>query len=199
MEFRTYFVYFHAFSYKFKVQRTPTEFGLPVFQQHLFRAFFFSQMTSHAVHYDVSIIPSHQFSIFEDVGGLTALPYTRRICESFVGDLVRIHAANMMPNVAEIALYSLLVYLDWLCHWEPGFNCMLPHRNKIEMRSLIIAVLLLPELCWNTSLLRPLARAKPARISCFDANVIWKSLPIDELRYLEYSRWYGVVTSKKRV
>ena len=30
MEFRTYFVYFHTFSYKFKVQRTPTEFGLPV-------------------------------------------------------------------------------------------------------------------------------------------------------------------------
>ena len=25
-----YFVYFHTFSYKFKVQRTPTEFGLPV-------------------------------------------------------------------------------------------------------------------------------------------------------------------------
>ena len=31
MEFRTYFVYFHTFSYKFKVQRTPTEFGLSVF------------------------------------------------------------------------------------------------------------------------------------------------------------------------
>ena len=30
MEFRTYFVNFHTFSYKFKVQRTPTEFGLPV-------------------------------------------------------------------------------------------------------------------------------------------------------------------------
>ena len=30
MEFRTYFVYFHTFSYKFKVQRTPTEFGLTV-------------------------------------------------------------------------------------------------------------------------------------------------------------------------
>ena len=30
MEFRTYFVYFHTFSYKFKVQRTPTAFGLPV-------------------------------------------------------------------------------------------------------------------------------------------------------------------------
>ena len=30
MEFRTYFVYFYTFSYKFKVQRTPTEFGLPV-------------------------------------------------------------------------------------------------------------------------------------------------------------------------
>ena len=30
MEFRTYFVYFHTFSYKFKVQRAPTEFGLPV-------------------------------------------------------------------------------------------------------------------------------------------------------------------------
>ena len=25
-----YFVYFHKFSYKFKVQRAPTEFGLPV-------------------------------------------------------------------------------------------------------------------------------------------------------------------------
>ena len=25
-----YFVYFHTFSYKFKVQRTPTEFWLPV-------------------------------------------------------------------------------------------------------------------------------------------------------------------------
>ena len=25
-----YFVYFRTFSYKFKVQRTPTEFGLPV-------------------------------------------------------------------------------------------------------------------------------------------------------------------------
>ena len=31
MEFRTYFVYFHTFSYKFKVQRTLTEFGLSVF------------------------------------------------------------------------------------------------------------------------------------------------------------------------
>ena len=31
MEFRTYFVYFHTFSYKFKVQRTPTEFELSVF------------------------------------------------------------------------------------------------------------------------------------------------------------------------
>ena len=30
MEFRTYFVYFHTFSSKFKVQRTPTEFGPPV-------------------------------------------------------------------------------------------------------------------------------------------------------------------------
>ena len=30
MEFRTYFVYFHTFSNKFKVQRTPTEFGVPV-------------------------------------------------------------------------------------------------------------------------------------------------------------------------
>ena len=30
MEFRTYFVYIHTFSYKFKVLRTPTEFGLPV-------------------------------------------------------------------------------------------------------------------------------------------------------------------------
>ena len=30
LEFRTYFVYFHTFSYKFKVQRTPTAFGLPV-------------------------------------------------------------------------------------------------------------------------------------------------------------------------
>ena len=30
MEFRTYFVYFHTFSYKFKAQRTPKEFGLPV-------------------------------------------------------------------------------------------------------------------------------------------------------------------------
>ena len=30
LEFRTYFVYFHTFSNKFKVQRTPTEFGLPV-------------------------------------------------------------------------------------------------------------------------------------------------------------------------
>lgn len=30
MEFRTYFVYFHTFSYKFKVQQTPSEFGLPV-------------------------------------------------------------------------------------------------------------------------------------------------------------------------
>ena len=28
--FKTYFVYFHTFSCKFKVQRTPTEFGLPV-------------------------------------------------------------------------------------------------------------------------------------------------------------------------
>ena len=35
MEFRTYFVYFHTFSYKFKVQRTPTEFGLPVFLQEI--------------------------------------------------------------------------------------------------------------------------------------------------------------------
>ena len=30
MEFRTYFKHFHTFSYKFKVQRTPTEFGPPV-------------------------------------------------------------------------------------------------------------------------------------------------------------------------
>ena len=30
MEFMTYFVYFHTFSYKFKVQRTPTASGLPV-------------------------------------------------------------------------------------------------------------------------------------------------------------------------
>ena len=30
MEFRTYFVYFHTVSCKFKVQRTPTEFGRPV-------------------------------------------------------------------------------------------------------------------------------------------------------------------------
>ena len=30
LEFKTYFVYFHTFSYKFKVQRTPTEFRLPV-------------------------------------------------------------------------------------------------------------------------------------------------------------------------
>ena len=30
MEFRTHFVYFHTLSYKLKVQRTPTEFGLPV-------------------------------------------------------------------------------------------------------------------------------------------------------------------------
>ena len=30
MKFRTYFVYFQPFSSKFKVQRTPTEFGLPV-------------------------------------------------------------------------------------------------------------------------------------------------------------------------
>ena len=30
MEFRTYFVYFYTFSYKFKVQRTHTELGLPV-------------------------------------------------------------------------------------------------------------------------------------------------------------------------
>ena len=30
MEFRTYFVYCHTFSYKFKVQQTPSEFGLPV-------------------------------------------------------------------------------------------------------------------------------------------------------------------------
>ena len=35
MKFRTYFVYFHTFSYKFKVQRTPTEFGLPVFLQEI--------------------------------------------------------------------------------------------------------------------------------------------------------------------
>ena len=30
MEFRTYFINFHTFPYKFKVQRTPTEFGQPV-------------------------------------------------------------------------------------------------------------------------------------------------------------------------
>ena len=30
MEFRTYFINFHALSYKFKVQRTPTEFAPPV-------------------------------------------------------------------------------------------------------------------------------------------------------------------------
>ena len=30
MEFRTYFINFHALSYKFKVQPTPTEFGPPV-------------------------------------------------------------------------------------------------------------------------------------------------------------------------
>ena len=30
MEFSTYFVYFPTFSYKFKVQQTPSEFGLPV-------------------------------------------------------------------------------------------------------------------------------------------------------------------------
>ena len=35
MEFRTYFLYFHTFSYKFKVQRTPTEFGPPVTRSKL--------------------------------------------------------------------------------------------------------------------------------------------------------------------
>ena len=35
--FKTYFVYFHTFSYKFKVQRTPTEFGLPVITGKLSR------------------------------------------------------------------------------------------------------------------------------------------------------------------
>ena len=39
MEFRTYFVYFHTISYKFKVQRTPTEFGPPV-QQKVFQIYF---------------------------------------------------------------------------------------------------------------------------------------------------------------
>ena len=38
-EFRTYFVYFHTFSYKFKVQRTPTEFGPPV-QPKVFQIYF---------------------------------------------------------------------------------------------------------------------------------------------------------------
>ena len=33
MEFRTYFDYFHTFSYEFQVQRTPTESGLPVVTQ----------------------------------------------------------------------------------------------------------------------------------------------------------------------
>ena len=33
--FKTYFVYFHTFSYKFKVLRTPTEFGLPVSYRRL--------------------------------------------------------------------------------------------------------------------------------------------------------------------
>ena len=38
MEVRTYFVYFHTFPQKFKVQRTPTEFGLPVIYFDLFRS-----------------------------------------------------------------------------------------------------------------------------------------------------------------
>ena len=33
LEFRTYIVHFHTFSYKFTVQRTPTVFGLPVLRQ----------------------------------------------------------------------------------------------------------------------------------------------------------------------
>ena len=33
MKFRKYFVHFHTFSWKFKVQRTPTEFGLAVVEQ----------------------------------------------------------------------------------------------------------------------------------------------------------------------
>ena len=36
MEVRTYFVYFHTFPQKFKVQRTPTEFRLPVIYFDLF-------------------------------------------------------------------------------------------------------------------------------------------------------------------
>ena len=41
MEFRTYFVHFHTFSYKFKVQRTHTELGLPV-QTHALTGALFS-------------------------------------------------------------------------------------------------------------------------------------------------------------
>ena len=38
LEFRTYLVCFHIFSYKFKVQRTPTELALPVLEpvHHVF-------------------------------------------------------------------------------------------------------------------------------------------------------------------
>ena len=43
LEFRTYFVYFHTFSNKFKVQRTTTEFGLPVVHFFLPPLFRFSQ------------------------------------------------------------------------------------------------------------------------------------------------------------
>ena len=33
MEFRTYFAYFHTFSYKIKVLRTPSEAGRPVLKE----------------------------------------------------------------------------------------------------------------------------------------------------------------------
>ena len=40
------------------------------FQQHLFRAFFFSQMMTHAVHYDASIIPSPSLLNIWRLGGV---------------------------------------------------------------------------------------------------------------------------------
>lgn len=44
------------------------------------------------------------------------IPVDRKDLLKLCRRVVHIHAANnMMPNVTEIALYSLLVYLDWLC------------------------------------------------------------------------------------
>ena len=68
------------------------------FQQYLFHAFFSTNDIMCRFRYDIIYHPStlHQFSIFEDVGGLTAL------CYRFLKFMLR---SNL--------LYSVFLY-DWL-------------------------------------------------------------------------------------